>query len=239
MDNHTLLTDTNIEVKLRYDWTSTTNKVNAKFESLAWYPISSSRYLEVVLSRWTDKRRTPSEYFYNLADNSLINEIIRINRMYGTINLICFIGPAKNTVRNVINYNYVTNYRSLVEEGHQTWSLLTSYNRLKSIIANLSSIGRVNIIHQLPVEIYKKGAINNLVLNRFWLFDPVSSLALTEKESKILLSAIDSDYFDKGSKIILEEIAKKEGKDKSTIDRELKNAINKLIKVLFWQKGFQ
>jgi predicted DNA binding protein len=226
-------------VKLNNDWTRSTSKVNANFESLAWYPVKSDHYGEIVLFRWADRKRTPSEYFYDLLSDSLIDEVLGVKNVYGPLYLIVFIGPVKDTVRHKIIRSGVTHYRSSISGGCQKWEIISSKDQLKSIVADLSAIGKITTVYKQSVETSGIGQATNLLLSSFLFPNLFSTLILTEKELKILQSAIDESYFDKGSKVIIEEIAKNQRRNKSTVDRELKNAINKLIKILFWQKNFQ
>ncbi|MEM3488500.1 MAG: helix-turn-helix domain-containing protein [Nitrososphaerota archaeon] len=212
-----------IRAKLfRPDWTKTTRGIGAIFYSAGWTKISENYVLERVIVKRLNKNFDPLFYFSALVDKSLIKEILSSNEVYPNLFLINFVGPYDLTIRKQIVESGIFNYESYISSGIQTWSIIVG-NGIKSksnVIRKISQVAKILSIDE-STNIKDEKITNYNLMN-----------VLTPLEMKTLKLAKHLGYFQKYKNVTLTDIAEFLGKDKSTINRQLNEAVKKIINIL-------
>ncbi len=224
-------------VRHNHDWTKLTNKIRARLESLAWTAISSNCFEEIVLIEWKDRRKTPIGFFNYLVDKTLIYDIISIKKIYGNLFLISFTGPRKNTIRETLLQRRVLNFHSAINNGFQVWDVFAFKDLIDKVYFDLSTFSEVSILQAQINSFNKVRPEDKSFMSSFFTFNPNLSIILTQNEYETIMNAMKNKYFQKSKKGGIREIAINLGKDKSTVDRELRNGINKIINLLFSMKN--
>lgn len=215
-----------LRVKLKKpDWTKTTKSIGARFYSYKWSRISRNYSLEHLLVKRLSKNFDPLYYFSSLVDMSLINEIIYIREVYSNVFSISFIGPYPGTVRQQIIESHVTSYESSISSGIQTWNLSVSNIFMSKVVDKIMQIAKIISIDESNLITHGQNAaesINN---------DALISI-LSDQELRTLKIAMELGYFKKNRSATISTIGQYARKNKSTIDRQLNEALNKILCVL-------
>ncbi|MGC8570837.1 MAG: helix-turn-helix domain-containing protein [Caldivirga sp.] len=213
-------------LKHRSDWTLWTRMTNAYFISAAWYPIIDYANVEVINVKWLDKGVNIHEYFTRLSKRGLIYDVGLVKKITGSIYLVGFMGPYKNTVRERLILNNIPYFKSSIHDGFQDWLILAPLNKVSDFKESLRSIGRLinfKIQHITSIrDVARVIAGNNNLLDYI-------KLALTNNELKALRNAWELGYFNSRNRATLSEVSAALNKDKSTVDRQIKESIRKII----------
>lgn len=216
-------TKVSFKIRLRGDWTSQTTITRAVYFSLWWTPLNDSNY-EVIAIRWLNKSLDPKDFFEKLLRQSLIYRLRSLKKVYSNIYIASFLGPREKTVRSALLRYRVPFYSSRIDDGWQIWEVILQDDKIKGFLEFLTDLGQlemisINSINEVPE-----------------LFNPYLSLAyflLSAKELKTIKIALEKGYFNKERNVNMEILAKILGKNKSTVERELRNAMNKIINIVF------
>ncbi|WP_291999663.1 helix-turn-helix domain-containing protein [Caldivirga sp.] len=210
----------------RGDWTLWTRMINAHFISTTWYPIIDYANVEVINVKWVDKGSNIHEYFTKLSKRGLIYDVGLVKRITDNMYLVGFMGPYRNTVRERLILNNIHYFKSSIYEGVQDWLILAPLNKVNDFKESLRSIGRLinfKIQHITSIrDVARVIAGNNNLLDYI-------KLALTNNELKTLRNAWELGYFNLGNRATLSEVSAALNKDKSTVDRQIKESIRKII----------
>ncbi len=215
--------------KHRNDWTRQLKGIKAFITSVRWVRlIDDNANLEVVLARWLDRSIDVYGFFDKMVKLGKIYEVLSIRELYKNIFLIAFIGPYLNTVRYGIVNNNVIFYDSLIHDGVQEWTMVVSGN-YQGLLRYLNNIGRVNALNEEPIGsrslvemLLKNGDVGKYV-----------NLALTMGELSALTDVWRNGYFKISDKVKLNNLSKIVGKDKSTLSRQIRSALSKLIPIVY------
>ena len=210
----------------RGDWTLWTRMVNAHFISTVWYPIIDYANIEVVIVKWVDKGTNIHEYFTKLSKRGLIYEVDLVKKIINNTYLVGFIGPYRNTVRERLILNNIPYFKSSIHNGFQDWLILAPLNRADDFKESLKSIGKLMNFKIKSIADMKD--IIQIISKNNNMIDYIK-LALTGNEFKTLRSAWELGYFNISNRSTLSEVSMALNKDKSTVDRQIKESIRKII----------
>lgn len=95
-------------------------------------------------------------------------------------------------------------------------------NDVKGLLRGLDKIGKTEVLH-------KKSVHEGVTDDTFLL--SLSSLfgQLTEKQMKALLSAVESGYYEIPKRITADDLAKKQGQPRSTLEEHIRKAESKIV----------
>ncbi|WP_291765410.1 helix-turn-helix domain-containing protein [Caldivirga sp. UBA161] len=209
----------------RGDWTLWTRMINAHFISTAWYPIIDYANIEVINVKWVDKGTNIHEYFTKLSKRGLIYDVDLVKKITDNIYLVGFMGPYRNTVRERLVSNSIPYFKSSIRNGFQDWLILAPSGKVNDFKESLKSIGKLMNFKIQPIV-----SIRDIiqVINKNNIIDYIK-LALTNNEFKTLRSAWELRYFNLNNRATLSEVSMVLNKDKSTVDRQIKESIRKII----------
>lgn len=215
-----------LRVKLKKpDWTNTTKNIGARFYSFKWSRISRNYSLEHLLVKRLSKNFDPLYFFSSLVDTSLINEIVYIREVYPNVFSISFVGPYPETIRQQIVENQVASYESSISSGIQIWNLSVSNIFMSKVVDNIMQIAKIISINESSLVANVQNATE--IINN----DALINL-LSDQELRTLKMATELGYFKKNRSATISTLGQYARKNKSTIDRQLNEAINKIISVL-------
>jgi predicted DNA binding protein len=209
----------------RNDWTRTTRGVPARFESLCWQPVDNETNFEVLLADWNNRVTGIECYIQELTKRGKIYETLSIKQILKHVYVVSFIGPYQNTVReNLQAFNAVT-YDSTIINGHQLWTVVLPKDKTRGFVECVKRIGSINIEERKRAT---SKDVLRIALNRS-LTSKLADLALTKKEAESVELALKHGYFDKTHKVKIEDLATLRNRNKSTVDRELRSGLRKLL----------
>ncbi|ABW00886.1 helix-turn-helix domain-containing protein [Caldivirga maquilingensis] len=208
------------------DWTLWTRMINAHFISTAWYPIIDYANIEVINVKWIDKGSSIHEYFTKLSKRGLIYDVGLVRKITSNMYLVGFMGPYRNTVRERLILNNILYFKSTIHDGVQDWLILAPLNKVNDFKESLKNIGKLVNFRAQPITNIRD--IMRIIIRNNNLIDYVK-LALTNNELKTLRSAWELKYFDLNNRSTLSEVSAALNKDKSTVDRQIKESIRKII----------
>jgi predicted DNA binding protein len=209
----------------RNDWTRTTRGVAARFESLCWQPIDTETNFEVLLVDWNNRGTGIEYYIQELIKKGKIYEALSIRQMLKNVYVISFIGPYRNTVReNLQIFNAVT-YDSTIIDGHQLWSVVLPLDKTRGFVDAIRKIGNIDIGERKRAT---SKDILRIALNRS-LASKLAGLTLTKREAESVELALKNRYFDSTHGVRIADLAVLRNRNKSTIDRELRSGLRKLL----------
>jgi predicted DNA binding protein len=93
---------------------------------------------------------------------------------------------------------------------------------LKGLLKDLDKIGKTEVLRKKPLS--QNVTDDNFLLSLSSLFGQ-----LTEKQLKALLSAIESGYYEIPKKVTADELARKHGQPRSTLEEHIRKAESKVV----------
>ena len=215
-----------IKFEHRDDWTLRTRSINAHFSSVTWYPIVNYANIEIVNVKWLERSMDIREYFNGLSKKGLIYEVPVIRHITGRLYLVGFMGPYQGTVRERLVMNNILYFNSFIENGQQNWLIMAPMDKVMDLKESLKGIGKVTYF---KVQLVKSTRDVLLVVMRNNMMSSYVRLALTGSELNTLRSVWKLGYFNLNNRPTLSDVSVMLNKNKSTIDRQIKSAIHKLV----------
>jgi predicted DNA binding protein len=124
----------------------------------------------------------------------------------------------------IINRNGFMRIPPLVLSAGWEYHRLVGYddNDLKGLLRGLDRIGTAEVLH-------KKNVSEGMTDDTFLL--SLSSLfgQLTEKQMKALVNAVENGYYEIPKRITADELAKKQGQPRSTLEEHIRKAESKIV----------
>jgi len=217
------------EFRHRNDWTRHTYNMPYKFTSIAWYPFLNSANVEIIFARTLRKDNdSVIDYFDKMESKGLIYELIAFNEIFKNNYVISFSDPYNNTVReNILNFK-IFFYNSSIQNGVQRWNIIIEENKLWDFFESIRGLGK---IIKYDVKKLNKHDIVGLILKNN-IITKYIGISFTESELNVINKLVNLGYFNEYTRPTLSEISRLMSRDKSTIDRQLKSAIRKLVKLI-------
>lgn len=223
------LAQVRIRFKHNSDWTRNTFGKPFIFKSLKWYSILKAENIEILLCRCTSKVNSIPGFMDKMVDSRKLFDIVKELSISHGVNLYVVTGPYANTVRSILTHNDAVYSDSTIVDGWQKWNVTIPRNRIPSMLVDLKTIGQVESVE--PVD--KPGEPEKMILFPNSNLDlGVLKLLLGESEFKIIEKAISMGFFLEQRRAHLSDIADMLSKNKSTISRQYRSAINKIMKLV-------
>ncbi len=220
----------------RNDWSKQTNKLHGRFESLHWHPIRNEANHEVMLVRWWSRGSSIYTFFNRLARLGKIIELTACEEISRNTYMVSFKGPFSNTVRENLLKFQLSSYSSCIEGGVQKWTVVTPSYSVGEFLSNIQTLGKVGespTISPAFTSDISRIAWENQVISKLLM------ILLTEKEVKCLSTAKELGYLQSVHTVTMGDIASILSKNKSTINRELRSGLYKIVDFLISSRGIQ
>ena len=211
------------------DWSRQTNKLAGRFESLHWHPIGNEANYEVMLVGWKSRSATVYSFFNRLAKLGKIFELTACEEISKNIYLVSFKGPFSNTVRENLLRFQLSSYSSSIEGGLQKWNVVTPSHNVDKFLSIIKTLGKVSenpIVSPASTSDLSRISWENQLISKLFM------ILLTEREMKCIFAAKELGYLQPVHTVTMEEIANILTKNKSTINRELRSGLYKIIDFL-------
>lgn len=136
----------------------------------------------------------------------------------------CYCGAYGTSANPIISKNNFMEVPPTVLMGGWEHYRLVGFDDsdVKGLLRGLDKIGKTEVLH-------KKSLSENVTDDNFLL--SLSSLfgQLTEKQLKALVSAIENGYYEIPKKVTADELARKQGQPRSTLEEHIRKAESKIV----------
>lgn len=210
------------------DWSRFTRNKPFEFRSFRNYSLSKSENVEVLISKSHSKGQSVNKFLAKMVSLGKIYEIMNTMEFSSTVNIHVIIGPYSKTVRELLKKHDASSYTSHIVNGYQDWEVIMPEGKFTDLSDELNDLGTLKKVEKASIEgknrlaLFGQNTINLELL----------SMILSEKEFSVVQVAIQMGFFDETRKASITDIAKSLDRNKSTIDRELRSAVSKILRLI-------
>lgn len=215
------------------DWSRLTINKPFEFRSFRNYSLSRMENVEVLVSRSRSKGKNVELFLQKMISIGKIYEVVNSFEFSPKVGIHVIAGPYSRTVRELLKKYDAASYSSCISNGYQKWEVTIPDKNFTKLIGDLRKLGTVKNVEKTSfrngerVVFFDQNSINLDLL----------SILLSEKEFQIVVTAIKMGFFEETRKTSITDIARRMNRNKSTIDRELRSAVSKILKLILYKSG--